>query len=222
MKTLDEIALTLGTDKSSNFHNYCAKYQKYLPFERGEYLKILEIGVLNGKSLKMWKEFYTNSTVIGLDIDSNCRIHANTNNNIFVEIGSQVDETFLKEVSQKYGPFDLIIDDGSHMQSHMIFSFEKLFPALKNSGVYIVEDTSCSYWNEFRGGLYNKDSSIEYFKSLVDHVNFFGQKLKGDISYWWRREDYHMEQIKTDNPYKCRTDIESINFLNSTILITKR
>jgi hypothetical protein len=182
----------------------------------------LEIGVLNGKSLKMWKEFYTNSTVIGLDIDSKCSTYANANDNIFVEIGSQVDETFLKEVSQKYGPFDLIIDDGTHMQNHMIFTFKILFDFLKSQGVYIVEDTPCSYWREYGGGLYNKDSSIEYFKSLVDHINFFGQRLTNHSRWWLRREDLHIEQLKESNPNNIRTDIESINFINSSILVTKR
>ena len=221
MKTLDEIAIETKTDKSSHQHNYCVKYEKYLPFKRDQKIKILEIGVFNGSSINMWREYYCNSYVVGIDIDSSCTKYEKIENNLFVEIGSQIDSIFLSKVIEKHGSFDLIIDDGSHMQSHMIFSFEKLFPALKNSGVYIVEDTSCSYWNEYGGGLYRSNSSVEYFKSLVDHVNFFGQKLKGD-NWYWRREDYQVEQLKTYNPHQCRIDIESITFLNSTILITKR
>lgn len=221
MKSLDEIAISTGTDKSSNVHNYCVKYEKYLPFLRNQSLKILEIGVFNGSSLKMWKEFYTNSTVVGIDINSACSSYSNETENVFVEIGSQIDANFLDIICKKYGPFDIIIDDGSHMQSHMIFSFEHLFNFLKKQGVYIVEDTCCAYWTNFEGGLYKKESSVEYFKSLVDHVNFFGQFLN-DYPSHWRREDLHIKQLQLNNPNGCRIDIESINFLNSTILITKK
>ena len=221
MKTLDDIAIDKGTDKSSLFHNYCVKYEKYLPFKRDQKIKILEIGVFNGSSINMWREYYPNCYVVGIDIDSSCIKYEKIENKLFVEIGSQIDDIFLNKVIEKHGPFDLIIDDGSHMQSHMIFSFEKLFPELKKSGIYIVEDTCCSYWSEYEGGLNKSNTSIEYLKSLIEHVNFFGQKLK---NYAWhlRREDYHLEQIKINNFCKFRTDIESINFLNSTILITKR
>ena len=85
----------------------------------------------------------------------------------------------------------------------------------------VVEDTCCSYWPNYEGGLYNKASSIEYFKSIVDHVNFFGQFLN-DYPSHWRKEDLHVKQLQLNNPNGCRIDIESINFLNSTILITKK
>jgi len=61
MSTLDILGKLNGTDKSSNCHNYCVKYEKYLPFNRYDDLKILEIGVLHAKSLKMWKDYYYRS-----------------------------------------------------------------------------------------------------------------------------------------------------------------
>lgn len=221
MNTLDEFAIKTGTDKSSQCHNYCVKYEKYLSFKRDESIKILEIGIFNGSSLEMWKSFYPNSYVVGVDINSRCSVYEQTTNNVFVEIGSQTDETFLINVIKKHGPFDLIIDDGSHMQSHMIFSFNCLFKTLKPKGVYIVEDTCCSYWSEYEGGLGKVDTSIEFFKKMIDHVNFFGQTLNDHPGHW-RREDLHIEQINKNQNSSCRVDIESINFLNSTILVTKR
>jgi len=226
-KSLDEIAIECKTDKCSLQHNYCEKYEKYLPFGRDQELKILEIGVANGSSLKMWKSFYPNSTVIGVDIDPACIKHQDKQNNVFVEIGSQNDGVFLTLAAEKYGPLDLIIDDGSHIQSDMIFSFHCLFDLLlKNHGVYIVEDTSSSYWAELGGAIYAPNTCVEFFKSLVDHVNFMGQKLidsKDPVIQWnWRREDFHIQQAKNNINNQCRMNIESINFLNSTILITKR
>ena len=218
MKSLDAIGLTTGTDKNSQMHNYCEKYQKYLPFPRTAELKILEIGVQYGKSINMWSEFYANAAVVvGIDINPECKIIENPSKKIFVEIGSQSDKVFLNSVATKYGPFDLIIDDGSHMQSDVILSFDCLFPSLRTQGVYIIEDTCCAYWPEFCD---TDKSSVEYMKSLVDHVHFFGQKLKGYPAIL-RREDLHVAQVNKES-VNMRTDIESINFMNSTILVTKR
>jgi hypothetical protein len=221
MRTLDKIAKHYGTDKSSEIHNYCEKYEKWLPFDRLEPLKILEIGVLNGKSLLTWREFYPNATIVGVDIDPRCTEFQNVNDNIYVEIGSQDNENFLSQVSSTYGPFDLILDDGSHMQSHIIFSFEKLFDTLKSDGVYVIEDSVTAYWPEYEGGFRKENTSVEYCKNLIDDVNFNGEYQRNFWSAHARREDLLTQQVHTDN-LSIRTDIESINFLNSIIIITKR
>jgi hypothetical protein len=221
MRSLDKIAKHYGTDKSSEIHNYCEKYEKWLPFDRLEPLKILEIGVLNGKSLLTWREFYPNATIVGVDIDPRCTEFQNVNDNIYVEIGSQDNENFLSQVSSTYGPFDLILDDGSHMQSHIIFSFEKLFDTLKSDGVYVIEDSVTAYWPEYEGGFRKENTSVEYCKNLIDDVNFNGEYQRNFWSAHARREDLLTQQVHTDN-LSIRTDIESINFLNSIIIITKR
>jgi hypothetical protein len=222
MKTLDEIAKITGTDKSSDIHNYCVKYEKYLPFERTQPLRILEVGVLTGKSLGMWSAFYENAEcVVGIDINPQCKQYENSAKNIFIEIGSQNDETFLSTVKQKYKSFDLIIDDGSHMQDHMVFTFKSLFNALKSGGVYIVEDTCCAYWPNYGGSPDASNSSISYLKSLIDHVNYFGRTLNNSSEGHYRRDDLHIKQIEAGQ-LNIRTDIESINFMNSTVLVTKR
>jgi hypothetical protein len=223
--TLDEIAIQTGTDKSSHFHNYCTKYEKYLPFKKEYNIKLLEIGVLNGSSLKMWKEYYRNyQYIVGLDINPNCKCFEEQQSRLYVEIGSQTDESFLSTVMAKYGVFDLIIDDGSHVQKDVLYTFEKLFSCLKSGGVYIVEDVCCSYWNEYGGSLTGENTAVAYFRQLVDHVNFFGER--------YTREDFKFdsncrndkllieESLKQNKNFK--TDIESINFINSAILITKR
>jgi hypothetical protein len=221
MKTLNQIALEKGTDKSSEIHNYCTKYEKYLPFERWEPLKILEIGVLGGDSVRTWKEFYPNSTVIGIDINPDCKFHQDLNNGIHIEIGSQDDPDFLNSVIAKWGPFDMILDDGSHMNHHVIVSFNHLIDSVKSERVYVVEDTCTSYWPDYGGGFRTAGTMMEFFKGLADGVNFNGQLQE----YFWnvhaRREDFLTKQTK-DKGLNIRTDIESINFLNGIIIITKR
>lgn len=216
MSLLNQIAKNYGTDKSDEIHNYCNKYEKYLPFERYEELSILEIGVLNGKSLKTWKEYYYRSNITGIDINPNCKQYDESRVN--VEIGSQDDGNFLSRVSIQYGPFDMILDDGSHMNSHVIYSFQHLWNSVKNGGVYVIEDVGTSYWKDYGGGINNPNSSMNYFKKLSDDVNFRGVLNMNKSNVHARREDWCMENVETH----CYTDIESINFLNGIIILTKR
>jgi hypothetical protein len=219
MNTLDKIAKSFGTDKCSENHNYCNKYEKYLPFNRHDNLNILEIGVLDGKSLLTWKEFYYRSNILGIDINPDCKKYEEER--ISVEIGSQADGAFLSRIWQQYGPFDMVLDDGSHMSSHMIYSFEHLWSSVKSGGVYVIEDVGCSYWEDYEGGYLKPSSCVEYFKSLSDDVNFRGLMNFDYSNVHARREDVLTDLSKQVQP-GCKTDIESINFLNGIIIITKR
>ena len=221
MRSLNTIALSKGTDKSSEVHNYCVKYEKWLPFNQLEPLTILEIGVLHGESLSTWREYYPNATIIGIDIEPSCKQYENPNKKVFVEIGSQDDADFLKEVAQKWGPFDMVLDDGSHINRHIIKSFNILIDHVKPEGVYVIEDTCTSYWEEWEGGFRLPGSSIEFAKNLVDDVNFNGQIQEEFWSAHARREDLLTKQTQKKD-LGIRTDIESVNFLNSITIITKR
>jgi len=220
MKTLNEIGLQFGTDKSSEIHDYLKKYEKYLPFERNQELKILEIGVLNGNSLRTWKEYYPNANVYGIDINPDCKQQEESR--ITIEIGSQIDGEFLSRVANQYGPFDMILDDGSHMNSHVIYSFENLWNHVKNNGIYVVEDACTSYWFDYGGTYKGPNTTIEYFKNIVDEVNYHGQILYHKHNVHARRDDWHYEHYKNSGILNYGMQIESINFLNAIIIINKR
>lgn len=219
MSTLNKIAQFYGTDKSSDIHNYCAKYEKYLPFNRYDNLNILEIGILNGKSLKTWKEYFYRSNILGIDITPECKQYEE--DRIKVEIGSQADGEFLTKIRNEYGPFDMILDDGSHMNSHVVYSFQYLWTSLKSGGVYVIEDCGTAYWEDYEGGYLKPTTSVETFKSLVDDVNFRGLINFDAPNVHARREDWLVELSRKTQP-GCIVDIESINFLNGIIIITKR
>lgn len=221
MQKLDKIAKSFGTDKSSEIHNYCEKYEKWLPFNRLEPITVLEIGVLRGESLLTWREYFPNAKIVGIDINPDCKHIENPDKNIFIEIGSQDDPLFLQNVCNKHGKFDLILDDGSHINEHVIKSFQFLIDFVKSEGIYIVEDSVTSYWGEWGGGFRQKGTSIEFFKDLVDDVNFYGQQQETFWNVHARREDFLIEQTLKKG-LQIRTDIESINFLNSIIIITKK
>jgi hypothetical protein len=220
MSTLNNLAKIHGTDKSSDNHNYCVKYEKYLPFNRYDKLNILEIGVLDGKSLLTWKDYFYRSNILGVDINPDCKKYEE--DRIFVEIGSQADDKFLNQISNEFGPFDFVLDDGSHMNEHVIYSFETLFQYVKSGGIYIVEDVATSYFPWYGGGLNDPKSMMEYFKKLTDDINFRGvENLDDQAAVWDRREDKLIPYSNKVQP-DCRTDIESITFLNGIIIITKR
>lgn len=220
MSLLNEIGLKYGTDKASNIHDYLKKYQKYLPFNRYDNLKILEIGVLDGSSVKTWKEYFYKSEIIGIDINPECKKYEG--DNIKIEIGSQIDDNFLNKIVLNYGPFDMILDDGSHMNSHVIHSFQKLWKYVNPGGVYVVEDSITSYWEYYGGKIRTPGTIIEYFKNTIDEVNFAGELLEDKPNANARRDDYLLEQFKRKG-YECHgMYMESINFLNGIILITKR
>jgi len=209
---LDELAIKYNTDKSSKNHNYTKTYDKYLSPIREQKLNILEIGVLNGASLKMWGEYFPNSQIYGLDISPDCKKHEK--DNIKVIIGSQDDEEFLIQ-NIKSIKFDLIIDDGSHISRHQIKSFNVLFDSLNSGCYYIIEDVCCSYWNSHEGGYKKQGSVIEYFKDKIDDVNFYG--FKGDL---YDRKREYITSIKKDLTFFEKT-INSIHFYNSIIIIEK-
>lgn len=220
MEKLNDIGLRKGTDKASDIHDYLRKYEKYFPFKRDDKLKILEIGVLDGCSLATWKEYYHNSKIAGIDINPDCKKYED--GVATIEIGSQYDENFLKEVAEKHGPFDFILDDGSHINKHVIFSFQHLFKHLKSQGLYIVEDVCTSYWKEWGGEYKSDDSSIEYFKNLIDEVNFYGHILYDKPNVHARRDDYLFDAYKSSGIENFGMHIESINFINGIIIITKK
>ena len=173
-KNLTLIAQIYKTDKLE--HGYTAVYEKYFENIRDQKLKILEIGIADGKSLLMWSDYFKNSTIIGIDIHKiDIEEKKLDRNNIKVHQGSQSDEKFINELINQYGNFDIIIDDGSHLRKDVIKSFHLLFPHLKNDGLYVVEDMQTSY-NHFFGGnpfdLKYSNSHMNFFKHLTDRLNY--------------------------------------------------
>jgi hypothetical protein len=132
-----------GTDKASWNHNYLEFYEIFFAPLRHAQLTILEIGVLNGASLKTWEAYFPNAKIIGADIVPEAKRFAG--GRIFIEHLDQSNVEQLTQTAVKHGPFDIIIEDGSHMWEHQTTSLRTLFPFVKNHGIYIVEDLHTNY-----------------------------------------------------------------------------
>jgi len=150
--------------------HYFDIYERHLSRFRNASPVMIEIGVMKGGSLAMWKEYLgANSHVIGIDINPECKKHEAEGIEIF--IGSQDDPHLIDTIFSKYPKIDIVLDDGSHIMQHMISSFELIYPLLHINGVYIVEDTHTCYWNEYGGGLKQEGSFMEFVKQKLDELN---------------------------------------------------
>jgi demethylmacrocin O-methyltransferase len=119
----------------------------------------------------MWKKYFPHARIFSIDIYDKSSLQENR---IKIFRGSQVDKNFMESVCQEIGSIDIIIDDGSHINEHVIETFEMLFPKLKDGGIYVVEDTQTSYWEKFGGDsddLNNPKTIMNFFKSLTDSLN---------------------------------------------------
>lgn len=124
--------------------SYFKFYDKYFQKFRNKNIKVLEIGIYKGGSLQMWQDYFgKDALIVGMDINPECAAYSGEK--IEVIIGDQSNKNDLAKLTEKYGKFDIIIDDGSHVNEHQIASFEYLFDYLNDDGVYLVEDTMGSH-----------------------------------------------------------------------------
>lgn len=92
---------------------YPDAYHRHFSRFQGSKVTILEIGVLCGGSLQMWRTYFgSRSRIIGLHIDPECRKHAGEGIEIY--IGDQADRVLLESLAEEAGPIDIVVDDGGH------------------------------------------------------------------------------------------------------------
>jgi spermidine synthase len=164
MGVLNDIGLKYDADKSSRFHHYLDFYQKHLP-DREFSGRLLEIGVMDGLSMKMWAEYYPNAEIVGIDIKEDMASYMHNSDWQVPERVKLItcDGTDPKQTGP-LGMFDIIIDDGSHYMSHQQASFKHLYyNQLNKGGVYILEDLWTSYIDFYKDA---KITTIAYLKQL--------------------------------------------------------
>jgi SAM-dependent methyltransferase len=156
---------------SDKWEQYLAIYDSELQGWQGKQVSLLEIGVQNGGSMQVWAEYFApDSDLIGLDIDARILDLKHPGNVSLCVADATVEDDLARALGDR--TFDVIIDDGSHHSDHIRASFCHLFSRLNKGGRYVVEDLHCAYWPKLGGGLRSNSSAIEFFKSLIDIVNF--------------------------------------------------
>lgn len=169
--------MTLWSDFLNNDGRIIHKWKHYFPiYERHFHefvykpVTFLEIGCGRGGSLQMWKRYFgPHARIVGIDINPECQSFEE--DQIEVHIGPQQDTVFLESVLNQIGAPDIVLDDGSHIMSHIVSTFQYLYPRLPKNGVYMVEDLHTCYWDEYEGGLRKPSSFLELCKNLIDELN---------------------------------------------------
>ena len=187
----------------NKWDHYFDIYERHFSKYRDKDIVLMEVGVSNGGSIKMWLNYFGKKTKIyGIDIDPRCKEFEENNVEIF--IGSQSDLQFLEEIKKKVPKIDILIDDGGHFMEQQITTFNVLFSHVKDDGVYLCEDLHTSYWLYFGGGYKRDGTFIEYSKNFIDQLNAF-----------------HSEQRQLI-PNSFTRSVDSIHYYDSVLVIHKK
>ena len=179
-------------------NTYFQAYEELLDKYVGKEITFVEIGVLHGGSLFMWREYFgTKAKIIGIDLNPNAKKLEKDGFDIY--IGSQSDKNFWKSFFDKVGNIDVLLDDGGHENHQQIITMSQTIPHIKDGGTLITEDTHTSYLKKF--GNPSKYSFINYSKYLVDVIN----------------SRFPSDEIKKNNDFKNK--IYSIIFFESMVAL---
>ncbi len=183
MRTLREIFDQLDNRLIHKWNHYIEIYDQYLSKYRNTEVTVLEIGVSQGGSIDMWKEYF-GSKLRFYGIDINPQSTKFNESNIEILIGRQEDRDFWREVKNKIPKVDILIDDGGHTMIQQITTFEEMFDHVKDDGIYICEDTHTSYLYAYHGAYKRKDTFIEYSKNFIDYLHawFSENKLRLSVN----------------------------------------
>ena len=175
--------------------HYFSIYERWFSPYRGKEIVFVEVGVENGGSAQMWKNYFGKGVkIVGVDINPNCNLIEDEQ--ITVEIGSQGDKNFWRAFKEKYPRVDILLDDGGHIPREQITTFREMFPHIKDGGIYICEDCHTSYWDTIgtnirtgeevlvqKGGVSVEGTFIEFTKQLIDELNAFHTKGSLPLTY---------------------------------------
>jgi len=193
---LNDIALKTGTDKSSSFHNYCKYYERHFESRRLDPITLIEIGVYHGQSIKMWREYFPNATIIGVDIDPRYETTFTQDDKTKFVLGDATKKEVFEKIVKDFGTPDIVIDDGSHIMSDMKNAFELIYPYLNDNGVYCIEDL----------GVCGKGGRRNFYRpgdiSMLDHL---GTKVMEDLNlckkdWTCSNKDKKLDMLKNSTP----------------------
>jgi len=199
METLDTIGLRNLTDQSSAGHGYLPILDRFFAPFRDREIIIVEIGVAGGASLRTWREYFTQATIVGIDhnpavLNIKFPPHINV---IHGEAG--FGETW-KRVFNMFGHPTIINDDGGHFSHQIIPTFEAAWPLLLPGGVYVIQDLHAIYANEIAHAPDGK-TAFDYFWNIMHEMNERGDGQCGKPT---------------------GSDIEWMHFSKSLLIIKKR
>jgi hypothetical protein len=196
--------------------HYIPAYEAALGGLRDRPLRMLEIGVDRGGSLDAWSRYFgPAATIVGIDINPWCAQFDDPARHRYVRIGGQQDPVFLGAVVDELGPFDVILDDGSHRPAHMNASFRHLFDAgLAPNGLYLAEDLQTNYWFGFRDA---KVSFVDLAAGVVDEMHAQYQGVQSETAF----RVGHPDRRPSFEVPRIAKLVRSVEFFDSIVVIRK-
>lgn len=162
------------------WRHYFEIYERHFGRFVGRPVRVLEIGVYSGGSLSMWREYFgRESRIVGVDIEAACQVYAGEG--IQIVIGDQGDRGFWREFCRTTEPFDVVIDDGSHVPEHQRVTFEGIYDHIRPGGVYLCEDIlgSSNHFGAFVAGL---SQQLHHFERIEEDEQDVENRLAFDAS----------------------------------------
>jgi hypothetical protein len=163
---LSKLAIKYGTDKF-NRHRYTEIYFEIFKHLKDEKIKLLELGLLDGDSLRMWREWFSNAEISGIDINID-NLKTIDNVNILKSNTQTID--ICKDLN--YQEFDIIIDDADHHPYQQLITLWNTWPLLKKGGIYVIEDvqnikTWGTHWEFLSPKIYNQSNNGGTYDSVM-------------------------------------------------------
>ena len=166
---------------SIKWSNYFEIYEKILRKYINKKITIVEVGVGDGGSLFMWRDFLgKKAKVIGIEMNPDSKKLEKFGFEIF--IGDQSSEKFWKKFFKKFGKIDILIDDGGHTNLQQITTLMQSIPFIKDGGSIIVEDTHTSFMNYKGFKNPSKNSFINFSTKLIENLHRRNPMLKKQIN----------------------------------------
>ena len=151
---------------SIKMSSYFATYAELLGKYRNTECTLVEIGVLDGTSLFMWKKWLGNKArIIGIDLNPEAKDLEKDGFEIFT--GNQADAGFWNDFYSKVKKVDILIDDGGHQSFQQIMTVYCAICLLKSKCLVVVEDTASSFYTNM-SEFHKKNSFLEFSKSATD------------------------------------------------------
>ena len=148
--SLPDIVDNSRTDKNTD-HSYLELYQSLLVSKKTSATNILEIGIYNGGSIKLWYDFFTNATIYALDIMQLDNVWNELKDNNRIKLHTSIDAYNLENfnaIFSKEIKFDMVLDDGPHSLESMMQFIRLYSTLLKDDGILIIEDVQDWDWIE--------------------------------------------------------------------------
>lgn len=138
--SLSEIFTYYPDSDKQTLHSYIEVYSELFAPYRETATAILEIGVRYGGSLRAWRDYFQIAQIFGVDSGEEDELWTPVNSKRIHVLGGDSTSINIREKLEDYGPFQIVIDDGSHKIQDQFKTFKNLMPLLDKNWLYIIED----------------------------------------------------------------------------------